>query len=131
MNDIILQFTIPINPVTKKNSLQILYNKRTNQPFISQSKAYKQYEEDVGIFIKGRGMMIDYPVIVKAIYYRKTRHVVDLANLNSALHDILVKYGVLLDDNYKILVSSDGSRVKFDKDNPRTEVTISRYDEDE
>lgn len=33
-----------------------------------------------------------------------------------------------LDDNSQIIVSHDGSRVLYDKDNPRTEVTISPYE---
>ena len=53
-----------------------------------------------------------------------TRRIVDLTNLEEAIDDILVKYGVLKDDNSRILVSHDGSRVLYDKDNPRTEVTI-------
>ena len=32
----------------------------------------------------------------------------------------------LKDDNYKILTSHDGSRVMVDKDNPRTEVEITK-----
>ena len=69
---------------------------------------------------------IDYPVNVKAIYYMPTRRVVDITNLHSALHDVLVKAGVLQDDNSRIVVSTDGSRVRYDKDNPRTEVEITR-----
>lgn len=49
---------------------------------------------------------------------------VDITNLHSALHDILVKVGVLEDDNYKIVASTDGSRVFVDEGNPRTEVEI-------
>jgi Holliday junction resolvase RusA-like endonuclease len=48
----------------------------------------------------------------------------DLTNLNEALHDILVKCGVLKDDNSKIVAATDGSRVLYDKQNPRTEVYI-------
>ena len=47
-------------------------------------------------------------------------------NLHSALHDVLVEVGVLEDDNSQIVVSTDGSRVLYDKHNPRTEVEIER-----
>ena len=50
----------------------------------------------------------------------------DLTNLHEALHDILVKYHVIADDNCKIIVSTDGSRVLYDRENPRTEVTITK-----
>lgn len=58
------------------------------------------------------------------MFYMPTRRIVDLTNLEEAIDDILVKYGVLKDDNSRILVSHDGSRVLYDKNNPRTEVTI-------
>jgi Holliday junction resolvase RusA-like endonuclease len=53
-----------------------------------------------------------------------TQRRVDLANLIEALQDILVAAHVLADDNCKIVVSTDGSRVFYDKSNPRTEVEI-------
>jgi hypothetical protein len=36
-----------------------------------------------------------------------------------------VKYGVIEDDNSNVVVSVDGSRVLYDKENPRTEVEIT------
>ena len=49
-------------------------------------------------------------------------------NLLEAIDDILVYAGTLADDNSSIIVSHDGSRVLYDKDNPRTEVYISQYE---
>lgn len=56
------------------------------------------------------------------------RRRVDLINLHEALHDILVHYKVLADDNCKIIVSMDGSYVDVDKWEPRTEVTITEVE---
>jgi len=56
---------------------------------------------------------------------------VDLTNLHEALHDILVKCEVLEDDNCKIIAATDGSRVMYDKDNPRTEVVITAMETDD
>jgi hypothetical protein len=70
--------------------------------------------------------MIDRPVNVKALYFvdLKGNSKIDLANLNSALHDILVLYRVVVDDNSRIIAGTDGSRVfPVDKD-PRTEIYI-------
>lgn len=121
----ILRFTIPLPPITKKNSQRIIINRRTNRPMIIPSKQYKQYATDCGYFIRPPDKPIDKPVNIKAIYYMPTRRRVDLTNLHEALHDILVENGVLKDDNCKIIVSTDGSRVKYDKENPRTEVEIT------
>lgn len=122
-----LSMTIPLKPITKKNSQRIATRKINGKyvPFILQSKAYVQYEKDCGYFIKGRGMRINQPVNVKCVYYMPTRRRVDLTNLMEATHDILVKYEVLEDDNFRIIQSVDGSRVEYDKDNPRTEIEIT------
>lgn len=67
------------------------------------------------------------PVNVQCVYYMPTRHRVDLVNLLEATNDILVAGGVLADDNCKVIAAHDGSRVDFDKYNPRVEITISSY----
>ena len=60
----------------------------------------------------------------------RTRRPIDLTNLNEAIHDILVKAKVLMDDNRNIIASTDGSRVYWDKTNPRVEITITDADPD-
>lgn len=122
-----IQFTIPLNPVTKKNS-----NVRTKNGVIS-SKAYRQYEKDAVRLIPGAAKLhISRRVNIKATYYMKIDYyapdrkaVVDLTNLHSALHDTLVAAGVLADDNCRIAYSMDGSTVQHDKIRPRTEVEIT------
>ena len=120
MNEI--KFTIPLNPVTKKNSQRIAncgdYSK------IMTSKAYVQNEKEAGYFIPHKMAMIDQPCEVVCLFYMKTKRTVDLTNLEEAIDDVLVKYGVLKDDNSQIVVSHDGSRVLHDPKSPRTEVTI-------
>ena len=119
-----LVMEIPLQPRTKKNGSQIVTNHKTGKPFLIPSKDYKNYERDAGYFIKGKGLRIDYPVNVKCVFYRENKRRCDLPNLLNAIDDILVKYNVLKDDNFTIIQSHDGSTVKIDKDNPRTEITI-------
>ena len=119
-----LTMTIPLQPRTKKNNSRIVTNHKTGKPFLIPSKEYKDYERDAGMFLKGRGMKIDYPVNVKCVFYRKDRRRCDLPNLLNAIADILVHYEVLADDNFNIIASMDGSRVEVDRENPRTEITI-------
>ena len=119
-----MKITIPGTPITKKNSQRILINPKTKRPFIMPSKQYKQYEADAAATVEYDGKPIDYPVNVKCVYYMPTKRRVDLANLLESTHDILSKIGVLEDDNCKIIASVDGSRVDYDKDNPRTEIYI-------
>ena len=119
-----VKFTIKLAPITKKNSQQILVNKATGRPFIMPSKQYKEYERDAMWFIPRPEQPIDTPVNVKCTFYMPTRRKVDLTNLLEAVDDIMVKAGLLKDDHSGIVVSHDGSRVLYDKENPRTEVEI-------
>lgn len=118
-----IKFTINIAPITKKNHQQIIYNRKTGAPMVIPSKQYLQYEKAARNFLPFLNT-IEEPVNVKAVFYMPTRRRVDLVNLQEALLDILVKYGILADDNCKIVFSMDGSYVDYDKYNPRTEVEI-------
>ena len=46
-----------------------------------------------------------------------------------AAHDTLVAAKILADDNNTIIASVDGSRVLYDKENPRTEIFIEELEE--
>ena len=121
-----LKFTIPIEPKTKKNSQRIItirdkYGRP--RPKIIPSQSYVDYEKEAIKHCPRAG--IDYAVNVRAFYFRRKHHRVDLTNLESALMDVLVKAGTLKDDSCSIVWSTDGSRVFYDKDNPRTEVVIT------
>lgn len=122
-----LQFTIPLQPITKKNNGRIIKNKETGKCGFIPSEQYKRYEKDCKYFIPAH--YIKDPINVKAIFYMKTKGLVDLTNLNESLHDIMQEYNCIIDDDCKIIVSTDGSRVMYDKENPRTEVTIERIDD--
>ena len=124
---VIATFTLSGVPRTKKNSQSVITNPRTGRPMIIQSKAYREYEKDCLRQIGELGidrMKIDSPVNVCCLFFMPTKRKVDLQNLVSAAMDVLVKGGVLADDNCQIVYGNDGSRVLFDKDNPRTEVII-------
>jgi Holliday junction resolvase RusA-like endonuclease len=122
----VIHFTVKLPPISKKNSQQIVVNKATGRPFIMPSKQYKEYEKQALWFIP-KNICIDTPVNVKCLFYMPTRRKCDLKNMLEAIDDVMVKAGLLEDDNYTIIESHDGSRVLYDKDNPRTEVYIEQY----
>lgn len=122
-----INFTIFLPPITKKNSQQILLNKRTNRPFIMPSAKFLKYEKDCKPFLPILSKPIDYPVTIKCLYFMPTRRKCDLTNLLEATDDILVNSNILSDDNYSIIASHDGSRVFYDKLNPRTEIFIEPF----
>ena len=41
-----IKFTLPIKPITKKNSGQIITNPKTGRPFMIPSPQYRQFEKD-------------------------------------------------------------------------------------
>lgn len=126
---ILYEATIPLNPKTKKNNQRIIINRNTRKPMVVQSEAYKQYEKDAGWFLKRPSSPISVPVNVKCIFYRDSERRCDLTNLLEAIDDILVHWRILADDNFKIIVSHDGSRVFVDRQNPRTEIFIEDISE--
>lgn len=126
----IYKYTIPLPPVTKKNSQRILMNRKTGMPFIAPSSAYKRYEEQAIYFLtpKPKTPLAGH-YRVAAVFYMPTRRRVDLTNLLESAHDTLVAAKILADDNNTIIASVDGSRVLYDKENPRTEIIIQELNE--
>lgn len=122
-----MKLVIPINPVTKKNHSQVVMI--NGRPMVLPSKPYKEFEKACKEYIPVMEQPIDYPINLKCHYYMQTRRKCDITNLLQATCDILVKYGVLEDDNYTIVASTDGTRVFYDKENPRTEIYIEKKDE--
>lgn len=123
--EILWQCLIPLNPKTKKNNQEIIINKKTGKRMVIQGEAYRQYEKDAGWFFKVPKEPISQPVNIKCIFYRDSSRRCDLTNLLEAIDDIMVKFKIVKDDNFKIIVSHDGSRVFVDRENPRTEITIT------
>lgn len=107
-------------PITKKN-----HTRRTKTGHQIQSAAYCRYETDALWQIPATAKLgIDQPCNVRSVYYMPTRGIVDLVGLQQGTLDILVKAGVLADDNSRIVAGQDGSRVRYDKTRPRVEITI-------
>ena len=119
----IIKITIPLQPVTKKNSQRIVRCGDFHK--IIPSKQYMQYENACGWYLSWHAAPIKTRCEVSCLFYMKTRRKVDLTNLLEAVDYILVKRGVLADDNSNIIVSHDGSRVLYDPDFPRTEIIIT------
>lgn len=121
-----VEIMIPVRPVTKKNSQNIFVQKETGRRFVYPSKAYVAYKKECAVFLRPLG--IDVPVNTKILFYLPTKQTADLSNLVEAIHDILQEYGTIIDDDCRHIVSTDGSRVYYDKDNPRTEIYITAVD---
>jgi Holliday junction resolvase RusA-like endonuclease len=119
---------IPGNPMVKKNNQKVAFV--SGRPHKYDTKAYKAWHtvalETLGYTLKFayRTKVIDEPVILCCQFYMQTRRKVDLSNLYEGIQDVLVEVGILADDHSGIVIGHDGSRVHYDKDNPRVEVEI-------
>lgn len=118
-----IRITLAGNPVTKKNSQRIIV--AGGHPRIIPSRAYIDYEQAcLAQLARITDRPTRFPVNLRCVYWMQTRRWVDLVNLIEATQDILVRAGVLPDDNSRIIRSVDGCRVDHDKDNPRVEIWI-------
>lgn len=132
-----MKFTIPVKPRTKKNHMQLVTLK-TGRQMLLPSKAYKQFEKEVLNFVAENPLIIKSNeefklpiqdrINLKCTFYKEKDYKADLAGYIQAIQDALVKAGVIADDNHKIIESTNGSKVKLDRDNPRIEVEIIKKD---
>lgn len=122
-----MKLTLYGDPRTKKNSQRII--KCGNYYKIKPSKAFEQYEKDCLKQITGkRRKNLKGRYNLKCVYFMKTRRKVDLVNLLEGTCDILVVAKIIVDDNSSVVTSHDGSRVLYDKDNPRVEIELEEVE---
>lgn len=124
-----MKFTLNVKPRTKKNHMQLVTLK-TGRQMLLPSKAYKEFEKESLMHLKTMTIPytknpIDYPINLKCVFYKDKDYKADLAGYMQAIQDVLVKAEILADDNHKIIVSTDGSRVDLDRENPRIEIEIT------
>jgi Holliday junction resolvase RusA-like endonuclease len=136
---LLLKYTIPLDPKTKKNHQRIV-GMGTRCPFcgkpkkqiIAQGKAHVQYMADAFPYIMPKPEEpLNTPLHIKYLFYMHTRRKVDTLNLQACADDLLVEAKVIADDNSNIVKSHDGTRVFYDKENPRTEIYITDYREED
>lgn len=95
---------------------------------IIQSELYRNFERDCGYFLCKYQKNINYPINIKCTFIVPNKRKRDLTNLENSIADILVKYKVIEDDNYNIIASWDGSRIKYEKNVEKTIIEISTFD---
>lgn len=130
---------IPMDTRTKKNHMSIagtgpkcpLCGKKKRQ-FVRQGRANTEYTLRAAQYLNPRPKVpFSGPVWLVYKVYTKTRMLVDDLNLYASLDDLLVKEKILKDDNRNVIRCRDGSRVLYDKENPRAEIYIYQYAEED
>jgi len=125
--ELILEFSIPGQPATKKTS-QRIFRRR-----ILPSKAYCAYEIYCEPFCKsawidtGKAPM-DFGVSINMKVYLKNWIVGDCTGYQQSIADIMQKFGILANDSW-IHWDWEGQHWLggIDKENPRIEIVIKRF----
>lgn len=134
---LLAEFLIPLDTRTKKNHQSIagtgpkcpLCGKRKRQ-FVRQGHANTAYTAQAAQYLNPKPPQpLTGPVWIQYNLYMQTRRRVDDLNLYASLDDLLVKEGVLSDDNISVIRCRDGSSVGYDKEHPRAEIKIFAYEE--
>ena len=130
--NLLYRCVIPLDTRTKKNSMTIAGSgpkcpacgKRKKQ-YVRQGHANTAYTAQAAQYLMPKPPRpLQGPVWIQYRVYMKTRRRVDDLNLYASLDDLLVKEGVLQDDNISIIRCRDGSFVDYDKEHPRAEIEI-------
>lgn len=130
----VLKYVIQGAPRTKKNHQTIAGSGprcRTCGKFqklwVRQGAAHDDYAEKAGWQLRPRpAQPINFPVNIKYLFFLDADRVVDDLNLAACADDLLVENKIIADDNRRIVRGHDGTRSFVDRDNPRTEIYITR-----
>ena len=119
---------------TKKNSQTIAGAGRRcprcgkfEKQWIRQGKVHDDYTERSAWQLRPKpATPIDFPINIRYLFYLDADRIVDDLNLAACADDLLVQCGIIKDDNRRIVQGHDGTRSLVDRDNPRTEIYITR-----
>jgi len=127
-----LFFAVPleIKLSSKKKFIMNLNNYR-NAHWNELAKAKKLFNEMIEGFNLNDGtdgFPFENPVRFQYKYYPKTGRSYDRMNVLSVVDkfscDALIKAGILIDDDYRRVLTPEFLHCKIDKENPRIEITV-------
>ena len=135
----VLHYTVKGAPRTKKNHQRIVGGKdkcpvcrKPKKQWIVQSTAHDKYADLASWQLRPRPRQpIDFPINIKYLFYLDADRIVDDLNLSACMDDLLIANGIIKDDNRRIVKGHDGTRSYVDRDNPRTEIYITRMPDEE
>lgn len=130
-----IKFVIGGAPRVKKNTQRSVgfgkSSRRINSPAYQkwEQAAAPQIDDVMRQYRRMTGKpwpLIDFQHNFSARFFMDTKGQVDLSALYEGIQDLMVKKGMLLDDNSQLLLSHDGSGASVDRDHPRIVIEITR-----
>lgn len=115
---------LPGDVPSKKNSKQIVWNKKTNRPFIMSSKNHADWHKVAMLILKGTGFCGKkiQQTNITAVFYPSTKRKFDVSNKWESIGDLLVDSEIIEDDNWSVIPNLSLKFGGQDKENPRTEI---------
>lgn len=125
------KFVFPGRIPSKKNSTRRI--RRGNRVFTVPSEAHEAWEEEMLWNLKSQERPEEPFQKCSCLvgFYVPDRRVADLTNKTESIMDVMVKAGIIKDDNWFCVGSLDLRFYGVDKQNPRCEVYILRGPKDE
>ena len=121
------KFVIYGQPVTWKNAAMVLKN-RVPIKSKAQRRWAKSALEQLQMQWNGDPIPKTVELNAQIVSYLGTKRLIDASNLYQGPEDMLQKAGVIEDDS--CIRSHDGSDRRYDKENPRVEITLTRRKND-
>lgn len=121
-----LMFDLSLPIPSKKNNQAIF--KKGRKRFISASNEYQIWEKSTIFEMRARKLIPSQPYekVAKIVYrfFPENKRRFDHTNKIESINDMLVKAGVLEDDEWKVIRKFTSETIEIDKENPRVEVLI-------
>ena len=126
---LLLQFTIPGRPSTKKTSQRVV--RRGGFTKILPSLLYEKYEKHCKEYCEEAWKKHDYPPIdcgigIKIKVYLDSWIIGDECGYQQANGDIIQKHEIIANDMWIHWIDKNEHMIFYDKENPRIEVEICR-----
>lgn len=126
---------IPINVPSSKNSKQFVYNYKSQRGFLVNSNLTQQYiQKTTPLWMNYRQRFKQIignkkkPLIIGFHLVRKTRQRFDFINSCQILQDLLVKHGIIPDDNmsemFPVPFKKNGNWYSIDGKNPGVYIRV-------
>lgn len=131
-NSVKLEWFIPYQMPSKKNSQQLFVNKATGRPGTTTSQRYKDYISVTKMYwqIFSREfravverLELKYPLDIEFTFVRKTKQKFDYIGICQSAQDIMVDFGFIPDDNHSY-IKPHFADAEVNKANPGTRIKI-------
>jgi Holliday junction resolvase RusA-like endonuclease len=109
---------------SQKNSKSVGVNPRTGRVFVTSNKIVKTWQKEALTQLQAYRGQADGELFITMAFYNKDRRGRDIDNQASSVLDILVKSGLIPDDNCFVVSRMCLMFGGIDKENPRVEITI-------